>query len=151
MIYNEQLSYNETYHQYDGIRIVAPETFFTTPVVGLPKLLAVILLSPQSIDSTLVFVDTHKITVTTDIDVTETTSTIDFSTLDYRSGLITYSILDENSFAVAQTQTVTLANQDTYIAFNVMDDQAYALSQAEAIILKQNSAGTVDVTIIPTS
>lgn len=149
MIYNEQLSYNETYHQYDGVRIVNPESFFTSPFVGYPNLLGVILLSPTSIDSTLVFVNTHKILVTSTVEATDTTSYIDFSTLDYKSGLITYSVLDEQTFALAQTQTVLLGTEDTYIAFNVLDDQAHAISQAEAIILKQNSAGTVDVTIIP--
>jgi len=125
MIYDGAISYNEPYFQYNGIRIVSPESFDPTFAINNPKVLAVVLLSPPSIDSTLSFVNTHQIVIPTGfIEVSESNSFMSFSTLN---------------------------NQEGYIVFSVLDEEAYALSQAETIILDQNSAGTVDVTIIPTA
>lgn len=125
MIYDESLSYNEPYFQYDGIRIVSPQSISPTFALDNPKVLAVLLVSPPSIDSTLVFIDTHKIVIPSGIiEVTDSSSSMSFSTLN---------------------------NQEGYIVFSVLEDEAFALAQAQTIVLDQNSAGTVDVTIIQTA
>lgn len=125
MIYNGEINYNEPYFQYNGIRVVAPESFGPTAVLNNPKILGVLLIAPESINSTLVFVSIHEIISSTGIvDITDSTSSMSFSTLN---------------------------NQEGFIVFSVLEDEAFAISQAETIILNQNSAGTVDVTIIPTA
>lgn len=125
MIYSESLSYDEPYFQYNGVRIVSPQSISPTFAVDNPKVLAVLLIAPVSIDSTLVFVDTHQVVIPSGtIEVTESSSSMSFSTLN---------------------------NQEGYIVFSVLEDEAFALTQAETIVLDQNSAGTVDVTIIPTA
>lgn len=125
MIYNGDIAYNEPYFQYNGVRVVSPESFGPTAVLNNPKILSVILISPESINSTLVFVSSHQVVSSAGIvDITDSTSYMSFSTLN---------------------------NQEGFIVFNVLDDEAFAISQAETIILSENSAGTVDVTIIPTA
>lgn len=125
MIYNGDIAYNEPYFQYNGIRLVSPESFGPTAVLDNPKVLGVLLISPESIDSTLVFVSSHQVISSVGlIDITDSTSSMSFSTLN---------------------------NQEGFIVFNVLNDEAFAIAQAETIILNQNSAGTVDVTIIPTA
>lgn len=125
MIYDEAVSYNEPHFQYNGVRIVSPASFDPTFAINNPKVLAVIVIAPQSIDSTLTFVSTHQVVIPSGvIEVTESSSFMSFSTLN---------------------------NQEGYIVFSVLEDDAFALAQAETIVLDQNSAGTVDVTIIPTA
>lgn len=125
MIYNGDIAYNEPYFQYNGIRVVSPESFGPTAVLNNPKILSVILISPESINSTLVFVSSHQVISSAGIvDITDSTSYMSFSTLN---------------------------NQEGFIVFNVLEDEAFAIAQAETIILSENSAGTVDVTIIPTA
>lgn len=125
MIYDESLSYDEPYFQYNGVRIVSPQAISPTFAIDNPKVLAVLLIAPVSIDSTLVFVDTHQVVIPSGvIEVTDSSSSMSFSTLN---------------------------NQEGYIVFSVLEDEAFALTQAETIVLDQNSAGTVDVTIIPTA
>lgn len=123
MLYNEGVTYDEPYFQYNGIRVVEPESFGPTATITEFKVLKVILLSPETIGSGLVFVDSTKvIQITGEQNLTESTAVMSFETYD--SG---------------------------YIAFSVDDEGAYAVGSAETIILEDNSAGTVDVTIIPTS
>jgi hypothetical protein len=123
MLYNEAVTYNEPYFQYNGVRIVEPGSFGPTSVVTDFKVLKVILLSPETIGSTLVFVDATKVIISTGVvDNTISPSSMTFETYD--SG---------------------------YIAFSVLDEEAYAITSAQTIVLEENSAGTVDVTIIPTS
>lgn len=125
MIYSGDIAYNEPYFQYNGIRVVSPESFGPTAVLNNPKILSVILISPESINSTLVFVSSHQVISSAGIvDITDSTSYMSFSTLN---------------------------NQEGFIVFNVLEDEAFAIAQAETIILSENSAGTVDVTIIPTA
>lgn len=125
MIYDESLSYNEPHFQYNGVRIVSPQSISPSFAINNPKVLAVLLIAPQSIESTLVFVSTHQIVIPSGvIEVSDSTSSISFSTLN---------------------------NQEGFIVFSVLDEEAFALTQAETIVLDQNSAGTVDVTIIPTA
>jgi len=123
MLYNEGVTYNEPYFQYNGVRVVEPSTFGPTSTITSLKVLKVVILSPESITSKLVFVDATKVIQGTNQDqVTESTASITFETYD--SG---------------------------YIAFNVEDQDAYAVASAETIVLEDNSAGTTDVTIIPTA
>lgn len=153
MIYSGDISYNEPYFQYNGIRIVSPSSFGPTASINNPKLLAVVIISPESINSTLVLVNTHNIIASTGIiEVTDSNSFISFSTLNNQEGYMIFDVLNQDGYAVTQTESLILDNnQEAYIAFNVLNEDAYALSQAQTIILNQNSAGTVDVTIIPTS
>lgn len=125
MIYDGDIAYNEPYFQYNGIRLVSPESFGPTASLNNPKVLGVLLIRPETINSTLVFVNLHEIVSSSGIiNVTDSTSSMSFSTLN---------------------------NQEGFIVFNVLEDEAFALTQAETIILTENSAGTVDVTIIPTA
>lgn len=153
MIYSGDISYNESYFQYNGIRIVSPTSFGPTSTVNNPRLLAVVIVSPESINSTLVFVSTHKIISSTGIiEVTDSNSLMSFSTLNNQEGYMVFNVLDENGYAITQTQTTLLDNnEEALIAFSVLNEDAYAFSEAKTIILNQNSAGTVDVTIIPTA
>jgi len=123
MLYNEGVLYEEPYFQYNGVRVVEPQSFGPTANVTDFKVFKVVILSPDSITSTLVFVDATKVISGTNQDqVTESTATMTFETYD--SG---------------------------YIAFSVEEQDAYAITSAETIILEDNSAGTTDVTIIPTA
>lgn len=120
MNYDVDLEYDDTTYSYSGAYVVSPESFGINTNLGNQKVLAVVVLSPPSIDSTLVFVNTHSLIVsTTVIENTETLSNISFSS--YSSGVI---------------------------AFSIRKDEAYAISSAESIILENNSAGTIDVTIM---
>lgn len=153
MIYNEGLSYNEPLFQYNGIRIVSPNSFGPTALINNPRLLGVIIIAPESINSTLVFISTHKIISSTGIlEITDSNSFISISTLNNQEGYMIFNVLNQDAYAVTQTESLILDdNQEAYIAFNVLNEDTYALSQAQTIILNQNSAGTVDVTIIPTA
>jgi len=123
MQYNEGIRYSEPYFQYNGVRIVSPQSFGPTSTISDPKILQVVLIYPGTIGSTLVFVDPAKVIVGTGQEqVTESTAYMSVET--YESG---------------------------YIVFNVQEEDAYAISSAETIILEDNSAGTTDVTIIPTA
>lgn len=125
MIYAGDISYNEPYFQYNGVRIVAPSSFGPNSVVSNPKVLAVIILRPPGIGSTLVFVDTNKIISSAGfIEITDSNSSMSFSTLN---------------------------NQEGFMVFSVADEDAFAITDAQTIVLDQNQAGTVDVTIIPTA
>jgi hypothetical protein len=123
MLYNELIEYDEPYFQYNGVRIVEPNTFGPTSVISNLDIRKVVLLHPESITSTLIFVAANKVIVGTGKEqVTQSTASLTFETYD--SG---------------------------YIAFNVEKREAFAVSSAETIILEYNSAGTADVTIIQTS
>jgi hypothetical protein len=123
MLYNEGVLYDESYFQYNGVRVVEPDSFGPTATVTDLRVLKVVILHPDSITSTLVFIDATKVIAGTNQDqVTESTATMTFETYD--SG---------------------------YIAFSVEEQDAYAIASAETIILEDNSAGTTDVTIIPTA
>jgi len=123
MQYNEGVRYDEPYFQYNGVRVVEPATFGPTANISDVKIFKVVILHPESITSKLVFVGVNKVVIGTGQEqVTESTATMTFETFD-----------------------------NGYIAFNVEEREAYAISSAETIILEDNSAGTTDVTIIPTA
>ena len=123
MLYNEGVTYNEPYFRYDGVRVVEPQSFGPTSLITDIKILKVVLLSPETIGSKLVFEDPARVIVSTGQEsVTESTGYISIET--YESG---------------------------YIVFNVEDEDAFAVASAETIYLQDNSAGTVDVTILQTA
>jgi hypothetical protein len=123
MLYNEGVTYSEPYFQYNGVRVVEPSSFGPTVNITDFKILQVIILHPESIDSTLVFIGADKVIIGSgEEQVTESTAIMSFDTYD--SG---------------------------YIAFSVNKEEAYAIASAETILVEDNSAGTVDVTIIPTA
>ena len=123
MLYNEGVTYSEPYFQYNGVRVVEPSSFGPTANITDFKILQVIILYPESIDSTLVFIGADKVIIGSgEEQVTESTAIMSFDTYD--SG---------------------------YIAFSVNKEEAYAIASAETILVEDNSAGTVDVTIIPTA
>jgi len=123
MLYNEGVTYSEPYFQYNGVRVVEPSSFGPTANVTDIRILQVIILYPESIDSTLVFIGADKVIIGSgEEQVTESTAIMSFDTYD--SG---------------------------YIAFSVNKEEAYAIASAETILVEDNSAGTVDVTIIPTA
>lgn len=123
MQYNEGVTYDEPYFQYNGVRVVEPSTFGPTASISNIDIRKVVILHPESLTSKLVFIGVEKVIIGTGQEqVTESTAVMTFETFD--SG---------------------------YIAFSVEEREAYAISSAETIILEDNSAGTTDVTIIPTA
>lgn len=123
MQYNEGVTYDEPYFQYNGVRVVEPSTFGPTASISNIDIRKVVILHPESLTSKLVFIGVDKVIIGTGQEqVTESTAVMTFETFD--SG---------------------------YIAFSVEEREAYAISSAETIILEDNSAGTTDVTIIPTA
>ena len=147
MKYDGDIAYNQAHFNYDGVYVVSPQSFGLTNNFGGLKVLSVILLSPPSINSTLVFVDSHNVVVPTGIvENSETISSILFAKFDgYGSSEI--SKINADAFALASVD-----NQELYsagvLALSVNKNDAYAISNAESIILENNSAGTVNVTII---
>lgn len=53
MIYNGDISYSEPHFQYNGVRVVSPESIGLSPIINGTKVIRVILISPPSIDSVL--------------------------------------------------------------------------------------------------
>lgn len=121
MLYNGDIAYNQAHFNYDGVYVVSPQSFGITTNFGGLKVLGVIVISPPSVDSTLVFVNSHS--VITPSGITENTETL---------SSMTFAMFDTSG----------------YVAISVNKNQAYAISNAESIILENNSAGTVNVTII---
>lgn len=106
MIYNENLAYGEPSYQYDGIRVVSPESIGLSNTFDNANVLAIFLLSPPSIDSTIVFVDSSKVIVD---------ETIEISTASFLS----MEVLDEQPFS--------------YIAFSVGEDSALVTAEIEKV------------------
>jgi hypothetical protein len=147
MLYNGDIAYNQAHFNYSGVYVVSPESFGLTTNFGGLNILGVIVISPPSVDSTLVFVDTHNIIGSTGIvENSETISTISFAQFDgYGSSEI--NKINADTFALA-----SVGSQESYsagvFAISVNKNDVYAISNAESIILENNSAGTVNVTII---
>jgi hypothetical protein len=147
MTYNGNIAYNEQHYQYNGIYVISPDSFFVSPNFGNLKVLTVLLISPPSIQSTLVFVGIDQVISSTGIlENSETTSTISFFSFD-EYGFMEVSKINADAYAIAATNYSQDQNQ-AYIAVSIDKDMAYAVSTAESIILDKNSAGTIDVTII---
>jgi len=147
MKYDGDIAYNQEDFQYNGIYVISPQNFGISPNFGGLKVLNVLLISPPSIQSTLVFVNNHNIISSTGIlEDSETTSTISFYAFD-EFGSIEIDKINTDAFALSST----VYNQDQnqgYLAVSIDKSMAYAVSTAESIILDTNSAGTIDVTII---
>ena len=147
MLYNGDIAYNQAHFNYSGVYVVSPQSFGITTNFGGLKVLGVIVISPPSVDSTLVFAGSHSvITPSGVIDNTETSSFMTFAMFDgYGSSEI--SKINADAFALASVDS-----QESYstgvFAISVNKNDAYAISNAESIILENNSAGTVNVTII---
>ena len=106
MNYNENLAYDEPFYQYDGVKVVSPESIGLSATFGNANVLAIFLLSPPSIDSTIVFVDSSKVIVD---------ETIEISTASFLS----MEVLDEQPFS--------------YIAFSVEEDSTLATAEIEKV------------------
>ena len=147
MKYDGDIAYNQAHFNYNGVYVVSPESFGLTSNFGGLKVLGVIVISPPSIDSTLVFVDSHSvITPSGIIENTETSSSMTFAMFDgYGSSEI--SKINADAFAVSSLNNEELYTTG-YVAISVNKNEAYAVSNAESIILEDNSAGTINVTII---
>ena len=147
MKYDGDIAYNQAHFNYNGVYVVSPESFGITSNFGGLKVLGVIVISPPSIDSTLVFVNSHSvITPSGIIENTETSSFMTFAMFDgYGSSEI--SKINADAFAVSSLNNEELYTTG-YVAISVNKNEAYAVSNAESIILEDNSAGTINVTII---
>ena len=147
MLYNGDIAYNQAHFNYSGVYVVSPESFGITTNFGGLKVLGVIVISPPSVDSTLIFVNSHSIiTPSGVIENTETSSFMTFAMFDgYGSSEITK--INADAYAIS-----TLNNEEIhssgYIAVSINKNEAYAISSAESIILEDNSAGTINVTIM---
>ena len=147
MKYDGDIAYNQAHFNYDGVYVVSPESFGISQNFGGLNVLSVILISPPSINSTLVFVDSHSITSPSGIiENSETSSSISFvSYNDY--GIMEIDKILDGAYAMS-----SLNNQEPYssgyVGISIDKNDAYAISNAESIILNDNSAGTMDITII---
>jgi len=62
-------------------------------------------------------------------------------------GIIEIDKILNEAYAVALLDNQEL-NSSGYVAVSINKNETYAVSNAESIILENNSAGTIDVTII---
>jgi len=147
MLYNGDITYGQDHFNYSGVYVVSPQSFGLTTNFGGLNILGVIVISPPSVDSTLVFVNSHSVVTPSGvIENTETSSYMTFAMFNgYGSSEI--STINANAYAIS-----SLNSEDTYssgyIAISINKNEAYAISSAETIILEDNSAGTIDVTIM---
>lgn len=116
MNYNENLAYDEPSYQYDGVKVVSPESIGLSTTFNNAKVLAVFLLKPQSINSTIVFVESSKVIVDETIEIYSTTSSLSME------------VIDEQPFS--------------YIAFSIEEDDVFATTEVEKIYA---SASTVTI------
>jgi hypothetical protein len=147
MKYDGDIAYNQAHFNYDGVYVVSPESFGITSNFGGLNVLSVLVISPPSINSTLVFLDTTTVVVPSGIiDNSETTSSITLvSFTDF--GIMEIEKISEDAFALASLSNQELSSSG-YLAVSIDKNEAYAISNAESIILDNNSAGTIDITII---
>jgi len=147
MKYDGDIAYNQAHYNYNGIYVVSPESFGITSTFGGINVLKVVIISPPSINSTLVFVDTNTVTIPSGIlENSETSSSISFMSYnDY--GLIEVDKILNDAYAISSLDNAEIYSSG-YVAVSVDKNNAYAIANAESIILENNSAGTVDVTII---
>jgi len=147
MIYNGNIEYNQNYFQYDGIYVVSPESFNIPINFGNLNLLKVLVISPASIDSTLVFVSSPNVIIPSGIiEDSETSSSIQFTSFN-GYGSTEIEKINNDAYALSSLGSDESKNLG-YIAISVDKNDAYAFSSAERIIIQDNGAGTIDVTII---
>lgn len=147
MKYDGDIAYNQAHFNYDGVYVVSPESFNIPQNFGGLNILNVILISPPSINSTLVFVDSTSVIVPSGIiENSETASSITMvSFTDF--GIMEIEKISEDAFALSSMNAENLYSAG-YFAVSIDKNEAYAVSNAESIILDNNSAGTIDITII---
>ena len=147
MKYDGDIAYNQAHFNYDGVYVVSPESFGLSPNFGGLNVLSVIVITPPSIDSTLVFVDSHSVVSPSGIiENSETSSSISFiSYNDY--GIMEIDKILNEAYAISLLNNEEL-NSSGYVAVSINKNEAYAVSNAQSIVLENNSAGTIDVTII---
>jgi hypothetical protein len=147
MLYNGDIAYNQAHFNYSGVYVVSPQSFGLTSNFGGLKVLSVLLISPPSIQSTLVFINNHSIISSTGIlENSETVSTISFFSFD-EYGVMEIDKINADAYAISATNYSQDQNQ-AYVAVSIDKNMEYAVSTAESIILDTNSAGTFDITII---
>ena len=61
MLYNGDIAYDQVHFNYSGVYVVSPESFGISTNFGGLKVLGVLVISPPSVDSTLVFVNSHSV------------------------------------------------------------------------------------------
>ena len=82
MLYNGDIAYDQAHFNYDGVYVVSPQSFGLTSNFGGLNVLGVIVISPPSVDSTLVFAGSHSVITPSGItDNTETSSYMTFAML----------------------------------------------------------------------
>lgn len=147
MKYDGDIAYNQAHFNYNGVYVVSPESFGLTQNFGGLNVLSVIVIAPPSIDSTLVFVDNHNVlSPSGTIENSETSSSISFiSYNDY--GIMEIDKILNEAYAISLLNNEEL-NSSGYVAVSINKNEAYAVTNAESIVLENNSAGTIDVTII---
>lgn len=147
MKYDGDIAYNQAHFNYDGVYVISPESFGLSTNFGGLNVLGVILISPPSIQSTLVFVDNHSVVSPSGIiENTDTTSSITFAMFD-GYGSMEIDKINADAYAIASLNNEQVYSSG-YFAVSINKNEAYAVSNAESIVLESNSAGTVDVTII---
>jgi hypothetical protein len=147
MLYNGDIAYNQAHFNYNGVYVVSPQSFGLTTNFGGLNILGVIVISPPSVDSTLVFVNSHSVVTPSGIiDNTETSSYMTFAMFDgYGSSEITK--INADAYAISTLNSEEIYSSG-YIAVSINKNEAYAVSNAQSITLEDNSAGTINVTIM---
>jgi len=147
MKYDGDIAYNQAHFNYNGIYVVSPQSFNIPQNFGGLNLLNVLIISPPSINSTLVFVDTaNVVTPSGIIENSETSSSISMVSFN-DFAIMEIEKISEDAFALASLNNQELSSAG-YLAISIDKNEAYAISNAERIILDNNSAGTIDITII---
>lgn len=147
MLYNGDITYNQDHFNYSGVYVVSPQSFGLTTNFGGLNILGVIVISPPSVNSTLVFVDSHSVISPSGIiENTETSSYMTFAMFDgYGSSEITK--INADAYAISTLNSEEIYSSG-YIAVSINKNEAYAVSNAQSITLEDNSAGTINVTIM---
>jgi len=152
MLYDQEASYNQSYFTYNGIRVLEPSSFGPTSNIGDINVVKVLVLHPDAINPTLVFIPLKNIVIQSgSTQVTESLAFISFDTYD--SGYIAFSVNAQDSYAVSSAKTIILEGNSAGTVDVILgyDEDGYAVSSAESVALEGNSAGNTSVTIIPTA
>lgn len=119
MNYNENLAYNEPFYQYDGVRVVSPESIGLSTTFNNAKVLAVFLLKPQSINSTIVFVESSKVVFLDGaIEIYSTTSSLSMEVIEEQPfGYIAFSVEEDDVFATTEVKKVYASSSTVTIEY----------------------------------
>lgn len=118
MNYNENLAYDEPSYQYDGVRVVSPESIGLSNTFDNAKILAVFLLKPPSINSTIVFVESSKVVVDETIEIYSTSSSLSMEVIDEEPfSYIAFSVEEDDAFATTEVQKVYASGSTVTIEY----------------------------------